>query len=174
MDRETLAYDIMMKSSFMPCLVLALVTAIPALSWADFVARVIVVHEGDQLTIHHDGRRETIYLKNIDCPDLKQPYGKQAKFATAAYVGNREVVVHALTRDRNGRTIAEVLLQDGRNVAHELVKEGLAWSRPDTQEDQSLADVEQLARAAGKGLWSEPNPVPPWKWKTAKKASRKF
>ena len=153
---------------------LAFVATCPALTWADFGARVVTVHEGDRLTIHHEGHSETIYLKGIDCPELKQPYGKQAKHATAAYVGNREVVVRALKRDRDGRATAEILLQDGRNVAHELVKEGLAWSRPDTTEGRSLGDVEQLARAERKGLWSEPNPVPPWKWKDTKKTSRKY
>lgn len=149
-------------------------TAWPALAWADFVARVVTVHEGDRLTIYHNGKKEMIYLKDIDCPELKQPYGKQARNATAAYVGNREVVVRDLKRNQNGRTTAEVLLQDGRIVGHELIKEGLAWSRPETAEGRSLEIKEELARAAGKGLWSQPNPEPPWKWKAPKKTKRKF
>ena len=174
MVRGALAYGIMVKHHIMTGLVLALVATCPALSWADFGARVVTVHEGDRLTIHHEGRSETLYLKDVDCPELKQPYGKQAKHATAAYVGNRDVVVRALKRDRHGRTTAEILLQDGRNMGHELVKEGLAWSRPDTSHGQSLGDVEELARAERKGLWSEPHPVPPWKWKATKKTSRKY
>ena len=153
---------------------LALAAACPALSWADFAARVVTVHEGDRLTIRHDGRSETIYLKDIDCPELKQPYGKQAKHATAAFVGNRDIVVRALTRDNRGRTSAEVLLPDGQNVGRELVKEGLAWWQGSGSGDRSLRDLEELAKAEHKGLWSEPNPVPPWKWKTTKKTSRKF
>jgi endonuclease YncB( thermonuclease family) len=58
-------------------------------------------------------------------------------------------------------------------MGHELVKEGLAWSRPDISQGQSLGEVEQLARAERKGLWSEPNPVPPWEWKIPKNTSRK-
>ena len=108
-------------------LVPVMVAVSPTLSWGDFVAKVITVHEGDRLTIFHDGQRETIYLKDIDCPELKQPYGKQAKVATAAYVGNRDVTIRALKRTRQGRTSADVVLQDGRNVAQELLKEGLAW-----------------------------------------------
>ncbi len=154
-------------------LVVVLMAASPVLSWADFAAKVITVHEGDRLTIYHDRQRETIYLKDIDCPELKQPYGKQAKVATAAYVGNRDVVIRALKRNRQGRTSADVVLQDGRNVAQELLKEGLAWSRPETPEGRTLADIEQLARAASKGLWSDPNPVPPWKWKATRKISRR-
>ena len=164
----------MLKHHITACLVLAFVATCPALSWADFGARVVTVHEGDRLTIHHEGRSETIYLKDIDCPELKQPYGKQAKRATAAYVGNSEVVVRALKRDRHGRITAEILLQDGRNVGHELLKEGLAWWQRSASNDASLEVLEELARASRKGLWADSNPVPPWKWKDTKKASRRF
>jgi len=164
----------MLKHYIMAGLVLTLGAACPALSWADFAARVVTVHEGDRLTIRHDGRNETIYLKGIDCPELKQPYGKQAKHAAAAYVGNRDVVVRGLTRDKQGRVSAEVLLDDGRNVGRELLKEGLAWWKRSASNDASLEVLEELARAARKGLWLEPNPVPPWKWKATKKASRTF
>jgi len=126
------------------------------------------------LTIHHDGRKETIYLKDIDCPDLKQPYGKQAKLVTAAFIGNRDVVVRGLKRDKQGRVSAEVLLDDGRNVGHELLKEGLAWWRRSASSDASLEVVEELARASGKGLWADSDPVPPWEWKAPKKTSRKY
>ena len=154
-------------------LVLALVAVCPNLSWAaDFVARVVTVHEGDRLTIRHQGRNETIYLKDIDCPDLKQPYGKQAKIATAAYVGSRDVVVRGLTRSKQGRVSAEVFLQDGRNVGRELLKEGLAWRQRSTSSDARLEVIEELARASGKGLWADSNPVPPWKWKVPKKTNK--
>jgi len=164
----------MAKRQIMAGLVFALVATCPILSWADFAARVITVHEGDRLTIHHDGRKETIYLKDIDCPDLKQPYGKQAKLVTKAFIGNRDVVVRGLKRDKQGRVSAEVLLDDGRNVGHELLKEGLAWWRRSASSDASLEVVEELARASGKGLWADSDPVPPWEWKAPKKTSRKY
>lgn len=164
----------MLKHHIMAGLVFALLVICPALSWADFVARVITVQEGDRLTIHHDGLNEVIYLKDIDCPDLKQPYGKQAKRVVAAYVGNRDVVLRGLMRDKQGRVTAEVLLPDGRNVGQELLKEGLAWWKKSASSDTGLEVLEELARAEGKGLWSEPNPVPPWKWKAPKKTSRKY
>ena len=164
----------MLKHHITACLVLAFVATCPALSWADFGARVVTVHEGDRLTIRHDGRSETIYLKGIDCPELKQPFGKQAKHAIAAYVGNRDVVVRGLTRDKQGRLSAEVLLQDGRNVGRELLKEGLAWWQRSASSDASLEMLEDLARASHKGLWADPNPVPPWKWKDTKNTSRTY
>ena len=169
-----LAYGIMVKHHILTGLVLVLVATCPTLSWADFAARVVTVHEGDRLTIRHDGQSETIYLKDIDCPELKQPYGKQAKHAISAYVGNRDVVVRGLTRDKQGRVSAEVLLDDGRNVGHELLKEGLAWWQRSASSDASLGLLEELARASGKGLWADSNPVPPWKWKAPKKTSLKY
>ena len=159
----------MVKHYIMTGLVLTLMAACPALSWADFLARVVTVHEGDRLTIRHDGRNETIYLKDIECPKPKQAYGKQAKQAITAYVGSRDVVVRALKRGRNGLGTADIILQDGRNVGHELLKEGLAWSRPDNAKDETLGEMEQLARAERKGLWADPDPVPPWKWKPTSK-----
>ena len=151
-------------------LLLCLLVALPVqiASGADFVARVLTVDEGDQLTIYHQGRKDMIHLKGIDCPALKQSYGKQAKRTTTAYVGNREVVVRDLTRDRQGRMVAEILLQNGKLLTHELIKEGLAWVQPEGANMQAMKDMEELARAAGKGLWSEPNPIPPWKWKPVK------
>jgi len=106
----------MKKFSAILCLILMLTG--PTFAWADFVARVLLVHEGDRLTIHHQGRKDIVYLRDVDCPELKQPYGKQAKHATAAYIANREVVVRNLKRDRQGRMTADILLPDGRQVAH--------------------------------------------------------
>lgn len=160
----------MMERRLSTCLLLALVMAFPALAQAEFVARVLIVHEGDRLTVHHQGRKNMIYLRGVDCPELKQPYGKQAKHATAAYIANREVVVRDLKRDRQGRMTADILLPDGRQIAHELIKEGLAWVQPGGSGDQALKDMEELAKASKNGLWSESDPVPPWKWKSTKTA----
>jgi endonuclease YncB( thermonuclease family) len=66
----------------------------------------------------------------------------------------------------------EILLPNGKLLTHELIKEGLAWVRPDSAHDPSLNNLEELARAAGKGLWSEPNPIPPWQWKPTKSIYR--
>jgi len=155
-----------MKKTF----IVALVTGIGLLSsWAaaatDFAARVVTVYEGDRLQIYHAGRNETVFLQDIDCPELKQPHGVRAKHVTQAYVGGREVIVRNFRRDKQGRTTAEIILPNGRNLGHELLKEGMAWWRKFDSKDASLGQIETLVRAEGKGLWADPNPVPPWQWK---------
>ena len=149
-----------------------LVVPIQALAGTEFVARVLTVHEGDRLTIHYQERNQTIVLRDVDCPELKQPYGKQAKHAAAVYLANRDVLVRELKKDQRGRMTADILLPDGRNIAYELVKEGLAWVQPGEVHDPVLKDMEELARASKHGLWSEPDPIPPWKWKPPQPARR--
>ncbi len=149
-----------------------LAVPVQAMAGAEVVARVLTVHEGDRVTIHYQERNEMVTLRDVDCPELKQPYGKQAKHAAAAYLANRDVVVRAMKKDQRGRMTADILLIDGRNIAHELVKEGLAWVRPGEVHDPALKDMEELARASKQGLWSEPDPVPPWKWTSTKPTHR--
>ena len=59
-----------------------------------------------------------------DCPEKGQAYGNRAKQATSALVFGRDVILQTHGQDKYGRTIANVLLPDGTNVNHELVKNG--------------------------------------------------
>jgi micrococcal nuclease len=68
---------------------------------------------------------------------------------------------------------AEVVLHDGRSVGRELLKEGLAWWQRSTSTNAGFEVIEELAKASGKGLWADSNPVPPWKWKAPKQTSQK-
>jgi endonuclease YncB( thermonuclease family) len=62
-----------------------------------------------------------------------------------------------------------VLLSDGTNVNHELVKDGWCWwYRKYAPENTELESLEKDAREAKKGLWADPQPVPPWEWRKQK------
>jgi endonuclease YncB( thermonuclease family) len=63
---------------------------------------------------------------------------------------------------RYGRIIAEVLLSNGTNVNHTLVKDGWCWwYRNYAPGDTVLEGLETEAREGRKGLWADPHPVPP-------------
>ena len=66
--------------------------------------------------------------------------------------------------DLYGRTLAEVLLPDGRSLNQELIKAGLAWWFRKYSKDLQLGELERQARVAKRGLWVDPHPVPPWEW----------
>jgi endonuclease YncB( thermonuclease family) len=55
------------------------------------------------------------------------------------------------------RSIADVLLPDGTNVNHTLVKDGWCWwYRKYASGNRELDALEQEARDAKKGLWADP------------------
>jgi hypothetical protein len=65
-----------------------------------------------------------------------------------------------------GRTIPDVLLPDGTNVNHQLVKDGWCWwYKRYAPGEAELERLETEAREAKKGLWADPHPVPPWEWR---------
>jgi micrococcal nuclease len=49
------------------------------------------------------------------------------------------------------------------NLIQELVKQGWCWwHKKYAPGDTVLGGLEQTAREAKKGLWADPQPVPPW------------
>jgi micrococcal nuclease len=69
----------------------------------------------------------TTWLYGIDCLENGQAYGNKTKQAASALVCGKEVTLHTHGKDKYGRTLADVLLPDGTNVNHELVKQGWCW-----------------------------------------------
>jgi endonuclease YncB( thermonuclease family) len=93
-------------------------------------------------------------------------FGKRAKQATSALVFGNEVTLQTYGLDKYGRTLADVLLPDGTNVNHSPVKDGWCWwYRKYVPGDTLLEGLEQEAREGRKGLWADPQPLPPWEWR---------
>ena len=57
---------------------------------------------------------------------------------------------------------------DGVNVNTALIRLGLAWHYVEYNKDELLARMEFEAREAGRGLWSTPDPIPPWEFRKLK------
>lgn len=139
---------------------------------ADFTGKVVGVLDGDTIEVLHDGHAERVRLNGIDCPEKAQPFGKKAKQVTSTMVFGKEVTIHVLGFDRYGRTIGEVILGDGRNLNRELMRAGFAWWYRKYSKDFSLGDLEDEARLAKRGLWIDPDPIPPWEWRRRQQANR--
>jgi endonuclease YncB( thermonuclease family) len=135
--------------------------------------QVVRVLDGDLLEIHHQGKTERIRLNGIDCPEKGQAYGERAKQATSELVAGKDVMLNTYGPDKDGRTIADVLLLDGTNVNYLLVREGWCWwYRKYAPGNRKLEGLEKEARDRKKGLWAEPNPVPPWEWRKRRRTSK--
>lgn len=132
----------------------------------EFSGQVIDVVDGDTIEVMHLGKPERVRLHGVDCPELGQPYGKRAKQYTTTHTLRKMITVIVDETDEQGRTVGQVILPDMSNLNLVILSAGLGWWHgADDPEDQILKDVQRSARSAGRGLWSDPAPVPPWEWR---------
>ena len=97
----------------------------------------------------------------------ERPGLRQASEAAASeLVLGKDVTLQTHGKDKYGRTLGDVFLVDGTNVNQELVKHGWCWwYRKYAPGDAVLEELEKDAREGRKGLWADPQPVPPWGWR---------
>jgi endonuclease YncB( thermonuclease family) len=131
-----------------------------------FMSTVLSVTDGDTLTVLVNGTRGKVRLSGIDCPESDQPFGSQATQLTTQLAMEKAVTVTDLGRDKYHRLLGEVVLPDGRMLNRELVREGFCWwYRKYASGNRELERLETEAREARRGLWADPNPMPPWEWR---------
>ena len=140
---------------------------------ADFTGPVVRVLDDGTTEILHNHHSEHIRLSGIDCPEKGQAFGLLAEHVASDLVFRKEVTLQTHGLDEYGRTIGDVILPDGMNLNQELVRQGLCWwYRKYAPGDTVLEGPEHEAREAKKGLWADPQPVPPWEWRKLRRARR--
>ena len=133
---------------------------------ADYTGSVVGVLDGDTIEVLNGHHAERIRLSGIDCPEKGQAFGNRAKQAASELVFGKEVTIQTHGKDKYKRTLADVILPDGMSLNQELVKQGWCWwYRKYAPGDTVLEGLESEAREARKGLWVDPEPVPPWEWR---------
>ena len=144
--------------------VLTLSICLPV-SAEEFSGKVVGIIDGDTIDVMHLGKAERIRLHGVDCPEIDQPFGKDAKQYTYTHTFRKTVKVIVHDTDNYGHTVGQVVLPDMSNLNLVLVSAGLAWwYAKHAPEDDFLNDVQENAKAAKRGLWADPNPLPPWEW----------
>ena len=134
--------------------------------------RVVGVHDGDTLPGLNDQKEQVkVRLDTIAAPELGQPFGRASKKALSDKVFGKDVVVTVKTKDKYGRTVGHVLI-DKRDINLEMLEGGMAWHYKKYDHNKRLAEVEESARAAKKGLWQDRDPEPPWDWRKERKEKR--
>lgn len=132
----------------------------------EFTGRVAWVYDGDSIRVISRSGSIVVRVFGIDCPERGQPYSRKALKFTMHLARNLTVTVLVKDQDRYGRVVGRVILPDGRDLGRELVRAGLAWRhRRFAPDDKTLKALEAEARSAGRGLWRDPKPVPPWVFK---------
>ena len=130
-----------------------------------YEGRVVGVADGDTITVLTDGRESIrIRLAEIDAPEKSQAFGQRSKQSLSDMVFGKAVRVEQQDVDRYGRVVGRVFV-GGTDVSAEQVRQGMAWVYRQYLRDTTLLNVEQEARAARRGLWSDLNPMPPWEYR---------
>ena len=144
-------------------LLLLLFALTVSLSTAEtFTGKVVGVADGDTLSVLREGKAVTIRLDSIDAPESHQAFGTKAKQYVSNAVFGKQVTVDVKGKDRYGRMLGAIVLPDGSQLSHELVREGLAWWYWKYSKDIDIAMLEAGAKVARKGIWSEDRPMAPW------------
>ncbi|MBF0444564.1 MAG: thermonuclease family protein [Magnetococcales bacterium] len=161
------------QSFFVKLLIfLALFYPNATLAYGEWRGQVVWVQDGDSLLIKKGGKNIRVRLQGIDAPEKGQPFAEKAKYAAIKMAKNRNVQVVVKERDKFGRTVAKVILPDGRNMSYTMVEMGLAWRHIRYGKDPHLKILEAQARKKGVGLWADKKPTPPWVYKRKRKQSQ--
>ena len=131
---------------------------------ADFRGRVVAVHDGDTISVLVDQSPVRVRLAGVDAPERGQPFANASRHALEALVAAREVQVVERGRDGYGRVLGQVIV-GVIDVGTEQVRSGYAWVYRRFERDARLIALEAEAKAARRGLWRDPKPVPPWRWR---------
>jgi len=136
---------------------------------------VVQVMDGDTVGLRIGRRNETIRLASIDAPETGkpgrpgQPYSQASRRALENLVRGKAVIAHCYEVDAYDRNICDIRLADGTNVNEAQVRAGMAWANREGRDkflrDKRLPQVEHQARAQGRGLWADRDPMSPWQWR---------
>lgn len=105
-----------------------------------------------------------VRLQVIDAPEKGQPFGQASRQHLARLCFQEPASITVKERDRYGRSVARVSCR-GQDASAEQVRAGMAWAFMKYLTDPEIARLEEVARAAGVGLWRDPAPVARWEWR---------
>ena len=147
---------------------------------------VVEVIKGDTMTCVTPQKESlNIRLYQIDAPQLAQNFGGEARQTLEAMLLNQTIRLETYGLDDEKKMLATAYtglacpcypLDDIRNVLTtyctcqvdvnlEMIKRGMAWHKALFIEGKAgYQQAQALAEQNKQGLWSQPNPVPPWDW----------
>ena len=167
---------------------LLLATALPAAAKEPIriiEGMVTKVSDGDTIQITDGlGTKVKVRFYGMDAPETEksnkktgkvskpgQPYGEESFQALRQKIDHQRVRLDVMDIDQYKRTVAIVWL-GSRNINREMVTDGWAWAYRqylDRAHASEYITAEEQARKAGKGLWKQNNPQPPWEFRKALK-----
>lgn len=138
-------------------------------------AKVIGVKDGDTITVLDEANKQLkIQLAGIDAPERNQNFGMRARKNLADKIFGKNIQIILRGSDRSNGIVGIVTL-DEKDINETMINDGFAWAIKKASEEQPEDEIEryEAAQAYAKenhlGLWQDPNPIPPWEFRSKKK-----
>lgn len=143
-------------------LIASLLLSVPLIAKANTLYGLVVnVADGDTITVLDSTKQQhRIRLLHIDAPERGQAYGRVAQKALTEKINQRQVQVKYKDKDRYGRILGEVFLND-ESINLWLVQNGLAWPYFRYNPPAHYLDAYRVAKLYENGLWRDSNPIEP-------------
>ena len=127
--------------------------------------RVVAIADGDTLTVLDVHKQQhKIRLAEIDAPEKGQDFGQRSRQNLSDLCFHKHARVRVVDVDRYQRIVGRVEC-DGKDANLAQVIAGLAWVYEGYAKDVDLKKAQETARLNKVGLWSQPNPTPPWEFR---------
>ena len=147
-------------------------------TFADFNADIVRIIDGDTIDVlDGNNKKLRIRLLGIDTPESEQPFGHESSTHLKKILNGKSVIIISkpnknkpYTLGYYNRVIGKVILH-GRDINLEMIEKGMAWHFKKYKKNQPIEDrysynnAENEAQEKKIGLWSDQNPLPPWKWR---------
>jgi endonuclease YncB( thermonuclease family) len=115
-----------------------------------------------------NGKKITIRMEGIDSPEKKQEFGQESINYLKSLIEGRYVVIQVTGIDLYKRLLAFTYINPEKEVGFEMLTAGLAWHFSKYNHDETYAAAQLLAKDLHVGIFSKPNPVPPWEFRAKK------
>ncbi len=158
------------------CFVLPLLVSPTSALAQNTPTTVVSIGDGDTLRVRQSGQVTTIRLACVDAPERAQsPWGQQSTSRLKQLLPpGTPVQVRTITRDRYGRTVAELyvgkqsinlqMVKDGQAVVYHQYLQGCAATKDQYLQAQVQAKKQRI------GFWNQKSPVMPWDYRRGKRS----
>jgi endonuclease YncB( thermonuclease family) len=140
--------------------------------------RLVRIFDGDSMVMRNpEGETLKMRIAGIDAPEKSQPFADPARDRLSELLQQGPLEVAILKKDVYGRWLASIRVAD-RDLGQQLLEEGYVWffrryQSDLTSEQRRIYDsAEKAARDAGRGLWADATPLPPWEFRQRNRETR--
>lgn len=129
-------------------------------------AHLLGISDGDTVRVRVADYDETrLRLQGVDAPERDQPFGRAATRCLDDILRGGALTVDVYELDKYDRLVGSLYV-DGERVDVQLVERGCAWwYRRYAPFDMELLSAQRRAKEARVGLWADPNPIEPERWR---------